>query len=107
MEETKLQIRASIVEQSLQLFGPDKSSQLSCVAFGPTFYGTDKVVSGYLFNNGPEPVKWVSILEEGADGEEAVSWQQELISVLIIRSGHTLLSEPKPAYMLWLGAKCV
>uniref|UniRef100_H2YRU5 HYDIN/VesB/CFA65-like Ig-like domain-containing protein n=1 Tax=Ciona savignyi TaxID=51511 RepID=H2YRU5_CIOSA len=71
MQDTKLEIRATIVEQSLQLISHDKRSPLMCVSFGPAYYGTDRIEPAYLFNNGPEPVKWVSVLEEGADGEEA------------------------------------
>ncbi|XP_078495986.1 cilia- and flagella-associated protein 47 isoform X1 [Ciona intestinalis] len=71
MQDTKLQIKACIVEQSLQLLSQDKQSALSCVSFGPAYYGTDRIEPAYLFNNGPEPLKWVSVLEEGADGEEA------------------------------------
>lgn len=73
MQDTHLQIKACIVEQSLKLLAGDKQSGLQCVAFGPAYYGTDRVEPAFLFNNGPEPVKWVSVLEEGADGEEAVS----------------------------------
>jgi len=73
MKETKLEIKGHVVEQSLQLLKLDKKTPLNRVAFGPAFYGTDRIEQAYLFNNGPEPVKWVSVLEEGADGEEAVS----------------------------------
>ena len=73
MKDTKLQIKGHVVEQSLQLLRIDKKSSLQRVDFGPAFYGTDRIEQAYLFNDGPEPVKWVSVLEEGADGEEAVS----------------------------------
>ena len=42
--------------------------------FGSAFYGTDKVVPVILFNNGPDPVNFISVLDEGAEGEEAVSY---------------------------------
>ena len=73
-EPTQLQIKATIVEQSLEILTADKQSGLKCIEFGPAYYGTDRLESAYLFNNGPETIKWVSVLEEGADGEEAVSF---------------------------------
>ena len=73
MKDTKLQIKGCVVEQTIQLLKVDKKSPLHHVSFGPAFYGTDRIEEAYLYNNGPEPVKWVSVLEEGADGEEAVS----------------------------------
>ena len=73
MKDTKLEIKGCVVEQSLQLFASNNQSPLKCVTFGPAYYGTDRIEPAYLFNNGPEPIKWVSVLEEGADGEEAVS----------------------------------
>ncbi|XP_076799523.1 cilia- and flagella-associated protein 47-like isoform X2 [Clavelina lepadiformis] len=71
MKDTKLEIKGCVVEQSLQLFASNNQSPLKCVTFGPAYYGTDRIEPAYLFNNGPEPIKWVSVLEEGADGEEA------------------------------------
>ena len=73
MKETKLEIKGQVVEQSLQLLKLDKKTVLERVMFGPVFYGTDHIEEAYLYNNGPEAVKWVSVLEEGVDGEEAVS----------------------------------
>ena len=73
MKDTKLEIKGVVVEQSLQLLRADKVSHMHQVAFGPAYYGTDRIEEAYLYNNGPEPVKWVTVLEEGVDGEEAVS----------------------------------
>lgn len=49
---------------------------LDCVKFGATYYGTDRMESAILFNNAPEPIDFVVILEEDAVGQEAVSLEQ-------------------------------
>lgn len=72
MKDTQLEIKGRVVEQYLQLLQPDTKTEFKRVEFGPAFYGTDRIEHAYLYNNGPEPVKWVSVLEEGVDGEEAV-----------------------------------
>ena len=46
---------------------------MECITFGPTYYGTDQVQSFLLFNNGPDMVNYVAVLEEDAEGEEVVS----------------------------------
>lgn len=70
LQDSELQIKGCIVEQSLELLSKDGNST-RCVSFGPAYYGTDRIEQAILYNNGPEEVKWVSVLEEGADGEEA------------------------------------
>ena len=84
MKDTKLEIKGRVVEQFLELLESDKKTRLERVAFGPAFYGTDRLEYAYLFNSGPEPVKWVSVLEEGVDGEEAVKKNQYFISYFLL-----------------------
>lgn len=54
------------------LLSEDTHSVMDCVKFGPTYYGTDRMESAILFNNAPEPIDFVVILEEDAVGQEAV-----------------------------------
>nr|XP_039264663.1 cilia- and flagella-associated protein 47-like isoform X2 [Styela clava] len=70
LQDSELQIKGCIVEQGLELLSREGIS-LKCVCFGPAYYGTDRIEQAILYNNGPEDIKWVSVLEEGADGEEA------------------------------------
>lgn len=60
------------MDQGLEVMNCD-GSRLPCVAFGAAYYGTDLVERAVLYNNGPETIKWVSVLDEGTAGEEAVS----------------------------------
>ena len=73
IEPQALQIMGNIVEGSLELLDYTNEERLDCITFDHTFYGTDKTQSAILFNNGPEPVCFVAILNEDAVGQEAVS----------------------------------
>ena len=67
-------IRANIVHQRLQVLNfEDRSSEEPCINFGPVYYGTDRIEAAWVYNDGPERVKWVAVLNEGVAGEEAVS----------------------------------
>ena len=71
-ETTQLRIVGNIVEGSLELLSYHNEESLDCVKFGSTYYGTDKTESAILYNNGPEPVCFVTILDEDATGQELV-----------------------------------
>lgn len=71
-QDTELHIKGSIVDQELQILN-EKGTPLKCVPFGPAYYGTDKIYQAVLYNNGPDDVQWVSVLQEDVDGQEAVS----------------------------------
>ena len=71
-ETSVLRIVGNVVERSLELLSMQNEDNIECVKFGSTYYGTDKTESAYLFNNGPEPVGFVCILEEDAIGQEVV-----------------------------------
>ena len=71
-ETQSLQIVGNIVEGSLELLSYTNEERLDCVKFDSTYYGTDKTQSAILYNNGPEPVCFVAILNEDATGQELV-----------------------------------
>ena len=72
-QETKaLTIKANIVERAIQILSMETEDPVDCVRFGDTYYGTDKTECGILFNNGPEPVSFVAILDEDAVAQEMV-----------------------------------
>ena len=60
------------MEGGLELLSYHAEESINCVKFGSTYYGTDKTEMATLYNNGPEPVCFVSILDEEAIGQEVV-----------------------------------
>ena len=72
-ESHTIEIKGNVVTRSLELLSSYNEEHLDCVKFGSTFYGTDKTESALLYNNGPEPVGFVCVLEENAVGQELVS----------------------------------
>ncbi|XP_033635373.1 cilia- and flagella-associated protein 47-like isoform X1 [Asterias rubens] len=66
-----LQIQANVVERCLELYAPESEDQIDCIQFGCTYYGTDKTQFAMLYNNGPDPVSFVTVLEEDAEGMES------------------------------------
>ena len=79
-----LQIKGNVVEGSLEILSPSSDEPVDCVQFGTTYYGTDKTESAILFNNGPEPVCFVAVLDEDALGQEVVSLLSNKIDSLNI-----------------------
>ncbi|XP_078698604.1 cilia- and flagella-associated protein 47-like isoform X8 [Branchiostoma floridae x Branchiostoma belcheri] len=73
-----LVIKGCVVEQKLHLQNKD-SEPLDCVKFGSTFYGTDCIETGYLYNEGPKEISFVAILDEGGVGEEAPPWMRVMV----------------------------
>lgn len=71
-DTTSLRIVGNVVEGGLELLSYHTEESTSCVKFGSTYYGTDKTEAAVLFNNGPEPVCFVCILDEDAIGQEVV-----------------------------------
>ena len=71
-ESTNLHVKGNVVEGTLQLLSHTTEEPLDCIGFGSTFYGTDCTESALLFNNGPEPVCFVAVLDEDAIGQEVV-----------------------------------
>ncbi|XP_070567350.1 cilia- and flagella-associated protein 47-like [Ptychodera flava] len=69
-EPCTLCIKAEVVQRSLELFSIETQQHLHCVKFGETYYGTDRTEGAILYNNGPDPVSFVTIMQVGAIGEE-------------------------------------
>lgn len=63
-------VRANLVEQALQVLSLQTESPVSCIQFGNTYYSSDKTECALLYNNGPEPVSFVAILDEDAVAQE-------------------------------------
>ena len=69
---TTLQIIGHVVERSLELLTLDTEDVVQTINFGSTYYGTDRMESFLIYNNGPDVANFVVILEEGGEGQEVV-----------------------------------
>lgn len=64
-----LHVTGMIVDSSLQLLGYESDMPLNCVNFDKTYYGTDVVRSAVLYNNSPEQMRFVMVLNDTAEGQ--------------------------------------
>ncbi|XP_022363689.1 cilia- and flagella-associated protein 47 [Enhydra lutris kenyoni] len=65
-----LSVKAHVVEQIIELLNMSNDKKLECIHFGSVFFGTSKIEHALLYNNSPEPVNWVAIMQNDAVGEE-------------------------------------
>ncbi|XP_072178621.1 cilia- and flagella-associated protein 47-like [Diadema setosum] len=70
-EPSCLSLKAHVVDRCLELLDPKSGDNIQCMRFGSTYYGTDKTKLAYLYNNGPDSINFVTVLEEDAVGTEA------------------------------------
>ncbi|XP_045555401.1 cilia- and flagella-associated protein 47 isoform X3 [Salmo salar] len=68
-KDVVLKIRADVLEQSLELQDLE-GERLSCLRFGPVFFGTSRVEKVVLVNNGPQACDWMVVLQDDASGTE-------------------------------------
>lgn len=69
---TEVWIKGVVVEQVLKVLGVSCGKLLKCINFGPLYFGTSKTEQIHLYNESPECMDWVAVLEENAIGEEMV-----------------------------------
>ncbi|XP_032888183.1 cilia- and flagella-associated protein 47 [Amblyraja radiata] len=68
-EDTVVKIKGNIVVPTLELI--DFSGQkLECIQFGSAYYGTSKLEQIFVYNNSPEFINWVTLMENDAVGSE-------------------------------------
>ncbi|XP_045850701.1 cilia- and flagella-associated protein 47 [Meles meles] len=65
-----LSVKAHVVEQIIELLNMSNDRKLECIHFGSVFFGTSKIEHALLYNNSPEPINWVAIMQNDAVGEE-------------------------------------
>ncbi|XP_059013719.1 cilia- and flagella-associated protein 47 [Mustela lutreola] len=65
-----LSVKAHVVEQIIELLNMSNDKKLECIHFGSVFFGTSKIEHALLYNNSPEPINWVAIMQNDAVGEE-------------------------------------
>jgi len=64
-----LHVTGMIVNSSLQMLEYESDMPLNCVNFDKTYYGTDVVRSAILFNNSPEEMRFVMVINDTAEGQ--------------------------------------
>ncbi|NXG11521.1 CFA47 protein, partial [Sakesphorus luctuosus] len=67
---TEVWIKAVVVEQVLKVLGVSCEKVLKCINFGPVYFGTSKTEEISLYNESPENMDWVAVLEDNAIGGE-------------------------------------
>ncbi|KAM9245460.1 cilia- and flagella-associated protein 47 [Leptosomus discolor] len=67
---TEVRIKAVVVEQVLKVLGVSCGNVLECINFGPVYFGSSKTEQISLYNESPECVDWVAVLEDNAIGGE-------------------------------------
>ncbi|NXA21774.1 CFA47 protein, partial [Ibidorhyncha struthersii] len=67
---TEVWIKAIVVEQVLKVLGVSCGNTLECINFGPVYFGSSKTEQISLYNESPECMDWVAVLEDNAIGGE-------------------------------------
>ncbi|NWH91471.1 CFA47 protein, partial [Aegithalos caudatus] len=63
-------IKGVVVNQVLKVLGVSCGKVLKCINFGPLYFGTSKTEKIHLYNESPESLDWVAVLEDNAIGGE-------------------------------------
>ncbi|NXM50372.1 CFA47 protein, partial [Gymnorhina tibicen] len=63
-------IKGVVVEQVLKVLGVSGGKELKCINFGPLYFGTSKTEQINLYNESPDCMDWVAVLEDNAIGGE-------------------------------------
>lgn len=69
-EPFKLKITGNPAKLSLEVLSLREEEPIKCVPFGNTYFGTDRTEQAILYNNGPEIVHYVAIVDEEAVAQE-------------------------------------
>ncbi|NWS75294.1 CFA47 protein, partial [Crotophaga sulcirostris] len=67
---TEVWVKAAVVEQVLKVLGVPCGNTLECINFGPVYFGCAKTEQISLYNESPECMDWVAVLEDNAIGGE-------------------------------------
>ncbi|NXQ15286.1 CFA47 protein, partial [Peucedramus taeniatus] len=80
---TEVWIKGVVVEQVLKVLGVNCGKVLKSINFGPLYFGTSKTEQIHLYNESPEHMDWVAVLEDNAiGGEMGTDLQQSTDAVL-------------------------
>ncbi|NXP52514.1 CFA47 protein, partial [Heliornis fulica] len=67
---TEVWIKAVVAEQVPKVLGESCGNILECIKFGPVYFGSSKTEQIFLYNESPECMDWVAVLEDDAIGGE-------------------------------------
>ncbi|NWH72327.1 CFA47 protein, partial [Piaya cayana] len=67
---TQVWVKGTVVEQVLKILGVSCGNTLECINFGPVYFGCSKTEQISLYNESPESMNWVAVLEDNALGGE-------------------------------------
>ncbi|XP_030312325.1 cilia- and flagella-associated protein 47 [Calypte anna] len=67
---TEVCVKGVVVEQVLKVLGVSSGNVLECINFGPVYFGSSKTKQILLYNESPECMDWVAVLEDDAVGGE-------------------------------------
>ncbi|NXI18591.1 CFA47 protein, partial [Irena cyanogastra] len=67
---TEVWVKGVVVERVLKVLGVSCGKVLKCLNFGPLYFGTSKTEQIHLYNESPECIDWIAVLEENAIGGE-------------------------------------
>ncbi|KAM4795930.1 cilia- and flagella-associated protein 47 [Rhinophrynus dorsalis] len=68
-DEVLLLIKGNVVSQVLELLDTS-GKKLNCIHFGSVYFGTSKIQEAVIYNDSPERMNWVSVLDDSARGVE-------------------------------------
>ncbi|NXL50837.1 CFA47 protein, partial [Podilymbus podiceps] len=80
---TEVWIKAVVVEQVLKVLGVSSGNTLERINFGPVYFESSKTEQVSLYNEGPECMDWVAVLEDNAIGGEMGSDLQRSTDAVI------------------------
>ncbi|KAK3096977.1 hypothetical protein FSP39_005325 [Pinctada imbricata] len=63
-------IKGNLVDRTVEVLSIENEEPLGCVKFGSTYYGSDRTECALLYNNGPESINFVAVLDEDAVAQE-------------------------------------
>ncbi|XP_063249073.1 cilia- and flagella-associated protein 47 isoform X2 [Prinia subflava] len=63
-------VKGVVVEQVLKVLGVSCGKVLKCINFGPLYFGTSKTEKIHLYNESPQRMDWVAVLDDNAIGGE-------------------------------------
>ncbi|XP_028379248.1 cilia- and flagella-associated protein 47 [Phyllostomus discolor] len=76
-------IKVHVVEQIIELLNINDNTKVECIRFGCIYFGTSKIEHALLYNNSPESVNWVAVIQNDSVGEELGTNTQQRTDVAI------------------------
>jgi len=71
-EPMQLQITGNVAKPCLEVLSVRDEQPIKCIPFGNTYFGTDRTEQAILYNNGPEVINYVAVVDEDAVAQELV-----------------------------------